>query len=155
MLCPHLSRGMLQSTSTNSAMCTWHYPLRKSESKPRIIVSLLAWMYGTTQRRSLWHLEARPMLQLASLQDGQDEEYEHLLASDELRHPIIASLRLQIQCKPQKHEPETTSTEPSQTQSDNVLSGVVVEAEPCTSTDIPNESRASNKGAACRLFAGE
>ena len=83
---------------------------------------------------------SKAMLQLASLQDGQDEEYEHQLANDELRHPILASLRLRIQSKPQKHEPEATATEPSQTQSDNVLSAIVVEAEPCTFTDIPNEA---------------
>ena len=41
-------------------MCTWHYPLRKPASKPRMIASLLAWMYGATQRRSLWPFEARP-----------------------------------------------------------------------------------------------
>ena len=83
---------------------------------------------------------SKAMLQLASLQDGQDEEYEHQLANDELRHPILASLRLRIQSKPQKYEPEATATEPSQTQSDNVLSAIVVEAEPCTFTDIPNEA---------------
>ena len=80
------------------------------------------------------------MLQLASLQDGQDKEYENLLATDELRHPLLASLRLQIQSKPQKHEPEASAPELSQTQSDNVLSAIVVEAEPCTLTDIPKDA---------------
>ena len=49
-------------------------------------------------------------------------------------------MRLQIQSKPQKHEPEVSATEPSQTQSDNVLSAIVVEAEPCTFTDIPKDA---------------
>lgn len=83
---------------------------------------------------------SKAMLQLASLQDGQDKEYENLLAIDELRHPLLASLRLQIQSKPQKHEPEASATELSQTQSDNVLSAIVVEAEPCTFTDIPKDA---------------
>ena len=49
-------------------------------------------------------------------------------------------MRLHIQSKPQKHEPEASATEPSQTQSDNVLSAIVVEAEPCTLTDIPKDA---------------
>jgi hypothetical protein len=46
------------------------------------------------------------MLQLASLQNDQEKEYEELLATDELRHPLLASLRLHVQSKPQKSEPE-------------------------------------------------
>ena len=46
---------------------------------------------------------SKAMLQLASLEEGREEEYEHQLASDELRHPILASLRLRIQSKPQEH----------------------------------------------------
>ena len=59
---------------------------------------------------------SKAMLQLASLGEGQEEEYEHQLASDELRHPIFASLRLRIQSKPEKHESDATATEHSQTQ---------------------------------------
>ena len=80
------------------------------------------------------------MLQLASIPEGEDQEYEQRLQSDELRHPILASLRLHIQSKPQKQEPEASATEPSQIQSDNVLSAIVVEAEPCTFTDIPKDA---------------
>ena len=80
------------------------------------------------------------MLRLASLEDGQDKVYEQRLATDELRHPLLASLRLHIQSKPQKHDPEASATEPSQIQSDNVLSAIVVEAEPCTFTDIPKDA---------------
>ena len=84
---------------------------------------------------------SKAMLQLASLGEGQEEEYEHQLASDELRHPIVASLRLRIQSKPEKHESDATATEHSQTQSSNLLSAVVVEAQPCTFTDdIPNDA---------------
>ncbi len=35
---------------------------------------------------------------------------------------------------------DAAATEPNQTQRDNVLSCVVVEAMPCTFTDIPNDS---------------
>ena len=80
---------------------------------------------------------SKAMLQLASLGEGQEEEYEQQLASDELRHPICASLRLRIQSKP---ESDATATEHSQTRSSNLLSAVVVEAQPCTFTDIPNDA---------------
>ena len=93
---------------------------------------------------------SKAMLQLASLQNDQEKEYEELLATGELRHPLLASLRLHLQSKPQKSEPEATATEHSQTQSDNILSAVVVEAEPCTFTDIPDDSVEAIHG----LFAG-
>ena len=83
---------------------------------------------------------SKAMLQLASLDEGQNAEYEQRIATDELRHPLLASLRLHIQSKPQKSEPEGDATESTQTQADNVLSAVVVEAAPCTFTDIPNDS---------------
>ena len=82
---------------------------------------------------------SKAMLQLASLQNDQEAEYEKLLATDELRHPLLASLRLLVQRKkPEKLEPDATATEHSQTQSDILLSSVVVEAERCTLTDIPD-----------------
>ena len=92
----------------------------------------------------------KAMLQLASLENDQDKEYERLLATDELRHPLLVSLRLLLQSKPEKPEQEATATEHSQTQSDNKLSAVVVEVEPCTFTDIPDDSVDAIHG----LFAG-
>ena len=83
---------------------------------------------------------SKAMLQLASLQIDQEKEYEKLLANDELRHPLLVSLRLLLQSKPQKSEQEATPAEPSQTQSDNKLVAIVVEVEPCTFSDIPDES---------------
>ena len=80
------------------------------------------------------------MLQLASLDDDQAEEYEQLLANGELRHPLLASLRLHLQSKPKNATEPSESQESSQTQQENLLSAVVVEAAPCTFTDIPNES---------------
>ena len=93
---------------------------------------------------------SKAMLQLASLQNDQDKEYEQLLATDELRHPLLVSLRLLLQSKPENPSQEATATEHSQTQSDNKLSAVVVEVEPCTFTDIPDDSVDAIHG----LFAG-
>ena len=39
------------------------------------------------------------MLQLAQLEVHQTQEYENLLENDELRHPILSSLRLLIKKK--------------------------------------------------------
>ena len=93
---------------------------------------------------------SKAMLQLASLQNDQDKEYEQLLATDELRHPLLVSLRLLLQSKPENPAQEATATEHSQTQSDNRLSAVVVEVQPCTFTDIPDDSVDAIHG----LFAG-
>ena len=38
-------------------------------------------------------------MQLASLEESQTAEYEQLLATDELRHPLLASLRLHYKAK--------------------------------------------------------
>ena len=103
----------------------------------RLFTRLDVW--DTTKKISLW-FRSKAMLQLASLEDGQDAEYEQRLKSDELRHPLLASLRLKLQSKPQKSESEANASEPGQTQSDNVINAVVVEAAPCTFTDIPNDS---------------
>ena len=83
---------------------------------------------------------SKAMLQLASLQNDKEKEYEQFLATDELRHPLLFSLRLLLQSKPENPEQEATATEHSQTQSDKKLSAVVVEVEPCTFTDIPEDS---------------
>ena len=52
-------------------------------------------VWDTTKKISLW-FRSKAMLQLASLEDGQDAEYEQRLKSDELRHPLLASLRLNL-----------------------------------------------------------
>ena len=83
---------------------------------------------------------SKAMLQLASLEESQTAEYEQLLATDELRHPILASMRVRVYSKPQQREPEDTATELGQTQLDNAISAVVVEAAPCSFTDIPNDT---------------
>ena len=55
-----------------------------------------------------------------------------------------------LQKKPQRAEQEADATEHSQTQPITELSAVVVEVEPCTLTDIPDESVEAIHG----LFAG-
>ena len=93
---------------------------------------------------------SKAMLQLAGLEKEQEKDYEQQLANDELRHPLLVSCRLLLQSKPENPEQEATATEHSQTQSDNKLSAVVVEVEPCTFTDIPDDSVDAIHG----LFAG-
>ena len=98
---------------------------------------------------------SKAMLQLASIPDGQAQDYEELIANDELRHPLLASLRLRLQTKTTEAEVQANATEPSQTQGNNILSTVVVEALPCTFTDIPNESVEAIRGllAGCRQIS--
>ena len=79
------------------------------------------------------------MLQLAKLADDQAREYEQLLQNDELRHPLLVCLPVQVQLK-KKPEVQNSIAEPSQTQEETTLSHVVVEAMPCTFIDIPNDS---------------
>ena len=54
----------------------------------RLFARLNVW--GHTKKITL-AFRSQAMLQLAALEDGQEEQYDHQLASDELRHPIIAS----------------------------------------------------------------
>ena len=82
-------------------------------------------------------VRSKAMLQLACLEEGQEAEYEQLINKDELRHPLLVSLRLHFRSKLQQPESEADATEPSQTQADNVLSAVVVEAAAYTFTDTP------------------
>ena len=93
---------------------------------------------------------SKAMLQLASIPDGQAKDYQELIANDELRHPLLVSLRLHLHTKTKKSEPQDNATELSQSQGDNILSTVVVEAVPCTFTDIPNDSVEAIRG----LLAG-
>ena len=65
---------------------------------------------------------SKAMLQLASLQNEQEEEYEQRLATDELRHPLLASLRLLVQSKkPEKPEPEATAAPQSITKHNQTM----------------------------------
>jgi len=81
------------------------------------------------------------MLQLAGLSDGDGAEYENQLNNDELRHPLLASLRVRIQksepVPPSSSIDATVATEHSQQPEYKV---VVVEAQKCSYTDIPTDS---------------
>ena len=103
----------------------------------RLFARLDVWDYS---KKISLAFRSKAMLQLASLEATESKEYEERLGSDELRHPLLASLRLRVQRKPQRREVEANATEPSYTQADNLLSAVVVEAAPCKSTDIPNDA---------------
>ena len=63
------------------------------------------------------------MLQLAQLAEGQEAEYREQLANDELRHSLLASLRVRVRAS-----------------SENSLTIIVVEAAGSSMTDIPNDS---------------
>ena len=101
----------------------------------RLFARLEVWDYSKNISLAF---RSKAMLHLASLGDDQQQQYEELVANGELRHPVLASLRLQMQTKTTK--PDASPTKPSQTQFDNLLSSVVVEAVPCTFSNIPNDS---------------
>ena len=101
----------------------------------RLFARLEVWDYSKNISLAF---RSKAMLHLASLGDDQQQQYEELVANGELRHPVLASLRLQMQTKTKK--PDASPTKPSQTQFDNLLSSVVVEAVPCTFNNIPNDS---------------
>ena len=114
----------------------------------RLFARLDVWDYS---KKISLAFRSKAMLQLASLEATESKEYEERLGNDELRHPLLASLRLRVQQKslathrqtissPQRREVEASPTEPSYTPPDNLLSAVVVEAAPCRSTDIPNDA---------------
>ena len=103
----------------------------------RLFCRLDIWDYS---KKITLGVRGHAMLQLASLADDQKEEYELRIANDELRHPLLASLRVHLQSKPKNGTEPSESQESSQTQQENLLSAVVVEAAPCTFSDIPNES---------------
>ena len=99
----------------------------------RLFAQLECWDYS---KKITLAFRAKAMLQLAQLANDQTQEYEPQLANDELRHPILASLRVQIKLK----TTDAAATEHSQTQQNRRLDTVVVETMPCTVNDIPNDS---------------
>lgn len=84
---------------------------------------------------------SKAMLQLAQLAEEGDQEYKDAHTNGELRHPLLASLRVRIKKKDDAQGKEgADATEHSQQTNDNELSAIVVEAQPCMPTDIPNDS---------------
>ena len=108
----------------------------RTKDGARLFAVLDIWDYS---KKISLAFRSKAMLQLATLAEGQEKEYEELLKNDELRYPILASLRLKVQIK-KTHEVQNINTDPSQTQEETTVSQVVVEAMPCTFTDIPNDS---------------
>ena len=108
----------------------------RTKDGTRLFALLDIWDYS---KKISLAFRSKAMLQLATLAEGQEKEYEELLKNDELRYPILASLRLKVQIK-KTHEVQNINTDPSQTQDETTVSQVVVEAMPCTFTDIPNDS---------------
>ena len=86
---------------------------------------------------------AKAMLDLAQLGPDESQIYKDQHASGELRHPVLASVRVRIQKKKEATEHKTENDEQGTSQTDATehrLSVIAVEAEPCTFTDIPNDS---------------
>ena len=93
---------------------------------------------------------AKALLQLAQLGSGEDQIYKDQHAGGELRHPVLASVRVRIQTKKDTTEhtgkndeqdaSQADATEHSGTANFAALSIIAVEAEPCNFTEIPNDS---------------
>jgi hypothetical protein len=111
----------------------------------RLFAHLECWDHS---KKIILGFRSKAMLQLAQLGADEQSEYEQRLAGDELRHPIMASLRLKIYQR--STASDTAATELSQSdasQQSNQLSSVVVEAMSCTLADIPNDSVEAINGA--------
>jgi len=84
------------------------------------------------------------MLKLAQLGPDEVQIYKDNHASGELRHPVLASVRVRIQKRKREateHKAENDEQGTSQTDAtEHRLSVIAVEAEPCTFTEIPNDS---------------
>ena len=85
---------------------------------------------------------SKAMLALAGLQDGMESEYEQRVENDELRHTsLLSSLRVRIK---KTSVPYTADAASGNSQESHAateqMSAIVVEAEPCTLTNIPNDS---------------
>ena len=83
---------------------------------------------------------SKAMLELAGLGPNDDQDYKDQHASGELRHPVLASVRVRITLRPvSKAENDEHGT--SQTDAtEHRLSVIAVEAQPCNFTEIPNDS---------------
>ena len=112
----------------------------------RLFAQLQCWDYSKSIQLAF---RSKAMLQLAGIEPGDTAEttYAAQLQSGDLKHPILASLRVRVS------KPKTSATEPGtalqssdfpQSQSsDNqqsLLSAVVVEAEEFVLTEIPNDA---------------
>ena len=132
----------------------------------RLFARLDVWDYS---KKISLAFRSKAMLQLASLGENDAKEYEDRLANKELRHPLLASLRLHVKTKPQKQESDASSPgartpyspgspavctpqkDRNGEEPDKVfMDAIVVEAAPCTYTEIPNESVKALQGLLAR-----
>ena len=72
---------------------------------------------------------SKVMLNLAGLQDGQDDQYMRLIQSDELRHPTLVSFRVIVQRQQPKGDGDASATEQSQTISQSLFNVIIVEVD--------------------------
>ena len=86
---------------------------------------------------------SKAMLELAQLKPEESEIYKDQHTSGELRHPVLASVRVRVQKKKEATEHKAENEEQGTSQTDATehrLSVIAVEAAPCTFTEIPNDS---------------
>ena len=86
---------------------------------------------------------SKAMLQLAQLGPEEIQIYKEQHAGGELRHPVLASVRVRVQKKKEAAHHTEKNDEQSMSQTDATehrLSIIAVEAEPCTFAEIPNDS---------------
>ena len=85
---------------------------------------------------------SKAMLQLADCTDSAEpeKEYKERHANGELRHPLLASVRIRIKAKDGPNNTQAAATGHSQASEDSALSALIVEAERCSFSDIPNDS---------------
>ena len=85
---------------------------------------------------------SKAMLQLADCTESAEpeKEYKEKHTNGELRHPLLASVRIRIKTKDGPNHTQAAATEHSQASEDSALSALIVEAERCSFSDIPNDS---------------
>ena len=83
---------------------------------------------------------SKAMLQLAGYSEDQAAEYVQALENDELRHPLLASLRLHVQLKESKSTENTNVTDSPESSECKFTTVVVVEAASCTGVDMGKEA---------------
>ena len=84
---------------------------------------------------------SKAMLQLAQLEPHEAQIYKDQHSSGELRHPVLASVRVRVQKKSNEQgTSQPAATEHGESANTPTLSIVAVEAEPCTLAEIPNDS---------------
>jgi hypothetical protein len=94
----------------------------------RLFTQLECWDYS---KKITLAFRSKAMQQLAQIAEGNDEEYKDAHTNGELRHPMLASVRVRIKKKDNAQSTQgADATEHSQTGKDSALSAIVVEAEP-------------------------